>query len=180
MMMNGGPKNDKENDTDKKELDTLSVLPSSFQHQHTRNKLKRPRTATATATATGTNVHSRTDLKVALFHSKPYAQLLYDTLSYIHKDRDLLLHSLLYACGFLKQVPHFFKVKDPLEKGCAATRADLEAFHTKDYLDWIQHPPVTHPCHSSDAALAKQQHQVLDSHGLVDDCPLLPNPMAPH
>ena len=49
---------------------------------------------------------------VALLYSQEYVQLLHSTMEHIHKDRDRLLSSLLYSCGFLRDTPKFFTVED--------------------------------------------------------------------
>ena len=112
---------------------------------------------------------------VALLYSQEYVQLLHSTMEHIHKDRDRLLSSLLYSCGFLRDTPKFFTVVKPK----FATRQILETFHSKDYLDLLEFPK------GSDTRLNNHSHlyrhsaeylALLDSYGLTDDCPIPKSP----
>mmetsp|Transcript_16279 Transcript_16279/g.19882 ORF Transcript_16279/g.19882 Transcript_16279/m.19882 type:complete len:638 (+) Transcript_16279:186-2099(+) len=73
-------------------------------------------------------------VKVSLLHSPKYTSILHQAMFHIHKDRDILLSSLLYYCGFIKETPSFFTVVEPH----VASRTQLEHFHTTDYLDLIE------------------------------------------
>jgi acetoin utilization deacetylase AcuC-like enzyme len=108
---------------------------------------------------------------VALMYSQEYVQLLHATMEHIHKDRDLLLSSLLYSCGFLRDTPKFFKVIKPK----FAKRQNLERFHSKDYLDLLEFPKgsSSDAYQNSDTRLHRHNADflaLLDSYGLTDDC----------
>lgn len=94
--------------------------------------------------------------RVSLLHSEDHSTLLHDVMGFIHQDRDVLLHSLLDYSGFLRNTPSFFSVVSPKK----ASRAHLERFHTSDYLDLLEFPINEH------------NHELLDSYGFVEDCPL--------
>ena len=102
------------------------------------------------------NQNGRRRTRVSLLHSEEYSRVLHDAMGFIHQDRDILLHSLLDYCGFLRNTPKFFAVVAPKK----ASRVHLEKFHTCDYLDLLEST-------SSDIP-----HDLLDSYGLVEDCPL--------
>ena len=40
-------------------------------------------------------------------HSPSHTALMHSTMKHIHQDRDILLSSLLYCCGFIKDAPRF-------------------------------------------------------------------------
>ena len=73
-------------------------------------------------------------IQVTLLHSTNYTRIVHQTMNEIHQDRDLLLSSLLYYSGFIKQTPSFFHVVKPK----IASRYHLESFHDGDYLDIIE------------------------------------------
>lgn len=117
---------------------------------------------------------------VVLLHSSEHRDLTYSTMKYIHKDRDLLLSSLLYCCGFIRETPSFFHVISPK----VATRAHLATFHTSDFLDLLEYPKK-----NEDSLLYPSFHQsrhteddaaylnLLDAYGLTDDCPIPSDPI---
>lgn len=126
--------------------------------------------------------------QVVLLHSPQHTNLIQATMEHIHKDRDILLASLLYCCGFLKETPKFFQVIPPK----IATRSHIEAFHAKDYLDLLEYCPTsrnttilnndhdeaqqsTHDLHNlNHKAMDKESgsayENLLDAYGLTDDC----------
>ena len=85
-------------------------------------------------------IRPRRKLRVALLHSEIHTQVLYQAMSYIHKDRDILLGSLLECCGFLQDTPSFFKVVAPKP----ATRKHLEHFHDEYYIDLLEFENMEH------------------------------------
>ena len=107
--------------------------------------------------------------KVTLFHSKSYAELLHASMKSIHQDRDLLLDALLYVSGFVKNLPPFLQLQDPMHY--TASRNELEQFHNKQYLDWIQFPPISTGGGQNDSN-ENDLASILESHGLCDDCPI--------
>lgn len=119
--------------------------------------------------------YGRNRLKVSLMYSQEYIQLLHSAMANIHQDRDLLLSSLLYYCGFLRQTPKFFTVVKPK----IASRLDLAEFHSKDYLDLLEYHFITdiNPKPSS-ACIGHSPEfiSLLDLYGLTDDCPISINP----
>ena len=79
---------------------------------------------------------------VVLLHSPSHTALMHSTMKHIHQDRDILLSSLLYCCGFIKDAPRFFRVIKPR----VATRSHLECFHQRDYLDLIENNNQHYDC----------------------------------
>ena len=77
---------------------------------------------------------TRRQIQVTLLHSTNYTSIVYQAMKDIHQDRDLLLSSLLYYSGFIKQTPSFFHVVKPK----LASRYHLESFHDGDYLDLLE------------------------------------------
>jgi len=118
--------------------------------------------------------------KVVLLHSSQHTHLIYSTMKHIHKDRDILLASLLYCCGFVRQTPKFFQVIAPK----IATRSHLESFHSGDYLDLIEYPLKEQQQQQLEGE--EQHHRIaandtayinlLDAYGLTDDCPIPSDP----
>ena len=96
---------------------------------------KQPQTPTTQKT-------TRRKRTVVLLHSPSHTALMHSTMKHIHQDRDILLSSLLYCCGFIKDAPRFFRVIKPR----VATRSHLECFHQRDYLDLIENNNQHYDC----------------------------------
>ncbi|KAL3784888.1 hypothetical protein HJC23_012491 [Cyclotella cryptica] len=104
---------------------------------------------------TSNNSLKKSSIQVALLHSHAHTQILYRAMHYIHRDRDLLLQSLLKWCGFFHGA-----TKGPLSSFLTivppqlATRQLLEDYHESDYLDLLQFPSrsnnVSHDNESDD------------------------------
>ena len=113
---------------------------------------------------------------VALLYSQEYVQILHSAMEHIHKDRDLLLSSLLYSCGFLRDTPKFFKVIKPK----IAKRRNLEMFHSTDYLDLLEFPTGSSDSYQNSGSHLHRHNEdflrLLDSYGLTDDCSVPTNP----
>lgn len=114
-------------------------------------------------------IRPRRKFRVALLHSEIHTQVLYQGMRYIHKDRDILLGSLLQCCGFLLDTPSFFNVVAPKP----ATRKHLEQFHDDYYIDLLEFENMEHEHETSNSMPSRE---VLDSVGLIDDCPLPASP----
>lgn len=135
-----------------------------------------------TVVASASMKRKRDERKVVLLHSSHHSNLTYSTMKHIHKDRDLLLSSLLYCCGFIRDTPAFFTVLRPK----VATRMHLEAFHTADFLDLLEYPKENHNQnmtigetqrrhrndHHGDGLSDAAYINLLDAYGLTDDCPI--------
>mmetsp|Transcript_2295 Transcript_2295/g.4974 ORF Transcript_2295/g.4974 Transcript_2295/m.4974 type:complete len:834 (-) Transcript_2295:147-2648(-) len=91
--------------------------------------------------------HQRLKMKpiqIVLLHSHSHTQILHQTMEYIHRDRDILLESLMKWCGIFHgatpggALSSFLTVLPPK----MGTRKLLEQFHDVDYLDLLQFPPT--------------------------------------
>ena len=148
-------------------------VPQERQEEHVATKIS------TTTSSTGRSI-SDSKSKVVLLHSSQHTNLIHSTMRHIHKDRDVLLTSLLYCCGFLKQTPKFFQVLAPK----IAKRSHIEAFHSKDYLDLLECPARNNELMQSDLHNNSMDREsgsaytnLLDAYGLTDDC-FVPTNMA--
>eukprot|EP00979_Chaetoceros_neogracilis_P017209 scaffold10190_cov294-Chaetoceros_neogracile.AAC.9 len=128
----------------------------------------------ATSAPTSRMKRKRDERKVVLLHSSYHTNLTYSTMKHIHKDRDILLSSLLHCCGFIRDTPSFFTVLAPK----VATRRHLETFHAADFLDFLEYPKGPHTQqsvelgthHGKDRSSDAAYINLLDAYGLTDDC----------
>jgi histone deacetylase 8 len=114
----------------------------------------------------------RRKVRVALIHSESHTQILHKAMRYIHQDRDVLLESLLDYCGFLRDTPKFLTVFPPKR----ASRKHLERFHDACYLDILEFPKEEED--NGTIVTPLPSVSLLDSVGLVDDCPVPSQPEA--
>mmetsp|Transcript_3881 Transcript_3881/g.5781 ORF Transcript_3881/g.5781 Transcript_3881/m.5781 type:complete len:457 (+) Transcript_3881:34-1404(+) len=109
-------------------------------------------------------------LKTCMIHSSEYTLALHHGMHFIHKDRDLLLSSLLVSCNLLgnSSISSALSAIPP----SLATKQNMSAFHTVDYLNQLE-------CYSS----SQNQFETKIStetfkrdagrlYGLEDDCSL--------
>lgn len=115
---------------------------------------------------------NKTPIKVALLHSHNHTQILHKAMQYIHRDRDLLLESLLKWCGIFHgaakggPLSSFLSIVSPN----LGTRMLLEEYHNdSDYLDLLQLPRNLANDGNEDE---KESQHLLAKYGLEDDCPL--------
>ena len=113
-----------------------------------------------TVVASASMKRKRDERKVVLLHSSHHSNLTYSTMKHIHKDRDLLLSSLLYCCGFIRDTPAFFTVLRPK----VATRMHLEAFHTADFLDLLEYPKENHNQNMTIGETQRRHRTILEIH----------------
>ena len=158
-------------------------------HQHHQHSRLSPPAPDSAPTRTHKHKHKHTprncrptQTRVSILHSSTYTKTLLQTMNYIHQDRDLLLSSLLYHCGFIKDTPNFFHVVEPK----LASRRHLELFHDSYYLDLLECTNSNSTCintrrssynkndnnNNNNNNNNKQLYTILDTFGLVDDCPL--------
>ena len=126
-------------------------------------------------------------IKVALMHSFAHTQILQKAMQYIHRDRDILLESLLKWCGFFHgaskggPLSSFFTVVSPKW----GTRMLLEKYHGCHYLDLLQFHTKPQDNSKSIAVTMRINEDETDTgaqdadfqaeltkYGLEDDCPL--------
>ena len=108
-------------------------------------------------------------LKTCIIHSSEYTLALHQGMNFIHKDRDLLLSSLLVSCNLLGNgSSSTLCAVQPL----LATKQNMSAFHTVDYLNQLE-------CYSSsqnelETKISRETYK-RDAgrlYGLEDDCSL--------
>lgn len=121
----------------------------------------------------------KTPIEVALLHSHSHTQIIHKAMQYIHRDRDVLLESLLKWCGIFHgaskggALSSFLSIVPPK----MGTRALLEEYHDCDYLDMLQFPLQLNEQHKNcgdDCNIDNENdlQKKLTRYGLEGDCPL--------
>ncbi|KAL7488100.1 hypothetical protein ACHAW6_013699 [Cyclotella cf. meneghiniana] len=127
----------------------------------------------------------KASIQVALLHSHAHTQILYRAMRYIHRDRDLLLQSLLKWCGFFHGA-----TKGPLSSFLTivppkfGTRTLLEDYHEpkkgKNEINSDGDHELSNErnCHEATMKIdgccqgANDDTKLLSRYGLEDDCPM--------
>jgi acetoin utilization deacetylase AcuC-like enzyme len=110
-------------------------------------------------------------LRVCIVHSLNYTVTLWRGMGFIHKDRDLLLSSLLVSCNLLSNNDSNDTKGSVLLHALPprlATKLDLSLFHTMDYLNILEYYPSSYLQDQSKLLPREAQQR----YGLEDDCSL--------
>jgi len=102
--------------------------------------------------------------RVAYLHSDAYLRLV--SKATFHKSRDILLHALLRAFGFLDELN---VVEAPLQ----ISDFELERFHTHEYVQALSDLAKVDPDHPTEGALEQ-----MNQYCLLEDCTLFPEVSA--
>lgn len=101
---------------------------------------------------------------VVFMYSKPYFDAL--QLLPVHSHRELMTLALVRALGLIKQTGNQLQCIASAQ----ATRADIEHFHSKEYIDAL----IKHDDANSTTATSVTDQNELERFGLVDDAYVFP------
>lgn len=110
-------------------------------------------------------------LRACIIHSLNYTVALWRGMQFVHKDRDLLLSSLLGSCNLLSNNGSDDNNSSVLLRALRprlATKLDLSRFHTMDYLNVLEY----YSCSSLQERSKLLPREAQQRYGLEDDCSL--------